>query len=254
MTADHDEVFLAEYPWWPADLPQSILDKAYDADDPPVHIPLHELENFSGLPPLRKNNLKLKPAQECKQLQLMDQPQSPQHMLMTMMQMVLAQNNAGVPPVPPSSPAGLPGLQMFAPKPRATSPVDDRDACAGSSSASGTQAALFDMPLMGTQGKQRDAEEDIDTSIDEVTSADAQSKLVLKAMAAREAAKEEAKAQANAVHKKPASKVSAKVGWAKQVKGDVPKKLKTKFKDGCSKCRYCKGCTRSCWKGRGFDV
>ena len=24
--------------------------------------------------------------------------------------------------------------------------------------------------------------------------------------------------------------------------------------DGCSKCRWVKGCTKSCWKGRGYEV
>ena len=34
----------------------------------------------------------------------------------------------------------------------------------------------------------------------------------------------------------------------------VPKELQVKFRGGCSKCYFRKGCTLSCWTYRGFNM
>jgi hypothetical protein len=302
VTAVSEETFLVDYPWDPADLPANMFRKAYTEDDPPVHIPLHELGNFHGIPPLRKSHLQIKPAQQQQQLSIMDQQQSPeqlrqqqQQVMMSMMQMMMG--NPGSSSSLSSSSAGPPagclqGLQMFSPKARTSQRDEPSDLPSSlSSSSAGPPAgglqglqmfspkartsqrddnALsdgpFNLPAMAL-GKQRDDHaEDDQLNIDIVPGAraDSQSKLMLKAMADRDDAKDEAKTKAvnkrpatnmaANVEKKPATKVIAPAKKTLKPWSSVPKKLKTKFKKGCSKCRHVEGCTPSCWKYRGFDA
>ena len=35
---------------------------------------------------------------------------------------------------------------------------------------------------------------------------------------------------------------------------EIPASLKRKFAEGCSRCRYRAGCTRSCWRDRGYQL
>jgi hypothetical protein len=68
-----------------------------------------------------------------------------------------------------------------------------------------------------------------------------------------------AKTQNNKVLKKITKKTGTPKKAAKQVEKPTPKKEKSKFwlkaqPDGCAKCRYVPGCTRSCYLSRGEKI
>ena len=64
------------------------------------------------------------------------------------------------------------------------------------------------------------------------------------------------KAKAKTKQSKPKAKAKAKTATGKTVEKkllkEIPLALVKKFKAGCSKCRFRKGCTPSCWAARGF--